>query len=209
MTPHRTIAQLFLLAVLFAIPLQSRADVVVSYGVEEGGIRYIDLQAETANQVVQIFGTGIVADGGADGFELDAQVGDGGSIVGGSDTAPQFTSVDLINGTIWESAGGNQTDVENHPLLRQSIVDTSSLVSTDGVIGFLVFDTTGFGTGEIDFLLTGVGGSLDTKLFQGVNQLTTIAPNGVIRVTAVPEPTAMIVVLSGLLGIALRRRRQA
>ena len=201
------LAAFFLLAAFGCT--SAHADVIISYGVDEGGVLYIDLQAETANQVVLLFGTGIVADGGADGFELDAQVGDGGAIVGGTDTFPVISSVDLITGTIWESHGPNQTDVEVHPLLRQSIVDTSSLTTTDGLLATLTFDTTGFGIGEIDFLLTGVGGSLDTNLTQGINSLTTIAPNAVIRVSAVPEPASLFVVFAGLIAVGSRRRRTA
>jgi hypothetical protein len=199
---------LFLLTAVLSWTNFANADVTISYGVNEGGILYIDLVAETANQSVQIFGSGIVADGGADGFELDVQIGDGGGVIGGTDTAPAISSIDLISGTIWESSGPNQTDVEVNPLLRQSIVDTSSLVSMDGLLGTIEFDTRGFGTGEIAFLLTGVAnGAADTKLTQGVNSLTTIAPNGVIRITAVPEPSSLFVVIAGLIGMGFHRRR--
>lgn len=183
------------------------ADILIDYGVDEGGILYIDLQAETANQVVQLFATGIVADGGADGLELDVQIGDGGAFLGGTDTAPTFTSIDLITGAIWAPNSPNQSDPEIHPLVRQSTVDTASLVTSDGLIGTLVFDTTGFGVGEIDFLLTGVAGNFNTTFFQGVNTLTTVAPNGIIRVSAIPEPGSACVLVIGLVGIGLRRSR--
>ena len=198
---------MFALCSLAVVANQANADVFIDYGVDDGGTLFIDLQAETANQVVQIFATGIVADGGADAMEFDVQIGDGGSDLGGTDTAPVITSIDLITGTVWAPNSPNQQDVVEFPLARQSTVDTTSLVTTDGLIATIEFDTTGFGVGEIDFLLNGVAGSFDTTLFQGVNTLTTIAPNGIIRVTAIPEPASAGVLLIGLIGVGFRRRR--
>ena len=183
------------------------ADVTIGYGVDDGGTRVIELQAETANHVVQFFATGIAADGGVDSLEFDVQIGDGGAFLGGTDTSPFMTSIDLITGTIWTPNSPSQTDPEIHPLIRQSRVSTTSLVNSDGLIGTIVFDTTGFGTGDIQFLLTGVAGSFSTEFFQGSNSLTTIAPNGIIRVSSVPEPALTGLLALGFVGIGLRRRR--
>ncbi len=207
--------RLFLLSFLVLIGLavfanQAMADITINYGTNEGGTLYIDLQAETANQVVHLFATGIVADGGSDFMELDVQVGDGGSVLGGTDTTPVISSIDLITGTIWASASPIQSDPSVNQLIRQSTVETGSLVSADGLIGTIVFNTTGFGTGEIDFRLSGIvveGDTFSTNFLQGTSQLTTIAPNGIIRVTAVPEPSTPMFLVGGLVGLVVRRRR--
>ena len=202
-----TLLPIFVLSVLALLPTQVNADVFIDYGVNEGGTLYIDLHAETANQAVHFFATGIGAENGADGLEFDVQIGDGGAFLGGTDTAPTITSIDLITGTVWASSNPTQSDPEVHPLIRQSTVDTASLVSSDGRIGTIVFDTTGFGFGEIDFRLSGVAGSFDTTFFQGVNSLSTVAPNGIIRISAVPEPASGMLILAGLIGLGFRRRR--
>ena len=193
------------------IATYANADVVISYGVNEGGTNFVDLLADTPNQAIQLFGTGIVADGGADGFELDVQIGDGGATFGGTDAPPFIESIDLITGTIWSSDpdnAPNQTDVVTDPNARQSIVDIGALIMADGLLGTIFIDTRGFGEGEIDFILTGVGGQFDTVLFQGSNQLETTAPNGRLRIeAAIPEPSSAFVVLSCLVGLGFRRNR--
>jgi len=192
---------------IFAFSSVANADVNITYGTVEGGTNYIDLQPEMANQVVLIFGTGIVADGGADGMELDVQIGDGGADLGGVDTSPIITSIDMITGTIWQGSTPTQTDSVSFPLGAQSTVDTTSLANADGLLAAITFDTTGFGVGEIDFQLTGVAGSFDTFLSQGASPLTTNAPNGIIRVTAIPEPASASIVVLGMIGLCARRRR--
>ena len=110
-----TLLPLFMLSVFALAPTQVSADVFIDYGVDEGGVIYIDLEAETANQAVHFFATGIVAESGADGLEFNVQVGDGGSFLGGTDTAPTITSNDIITGTVWESSSPTQSDPEVHP----------------------------------------------------------------------------------------------
>ncbi|MFT5299799.1 MAG: hypothetical protein ACI87E_001756 [Mariniblastus sp.] len=209
MNAHRSLLSFVAFLTLLINASFVSADVTIDYGVEESGIRYIDLLADTPDQVVLLFGIGIASDGGADGFELDVQIGDGGDALGGTDAFPTITDINLINGTIWESFSPNQADVVVNPLARQSTVDTASLVAADGLIGTLVIDTTGMQSGEINFLLSGVAGSFNSNLSQGTNVLTTIAPNGIIRIVAVPEPTSFVAGMFGLIGLALRRRRHS
>lgn len=184
----------------------AHADLVIGYGVDESGTLYIDLMADTAQQAIEFYVTGGDA---TDGFEFDLQIGDGGAEVGGTDTGPVFGAIDLVTNTIWSAASPNQADVVDSPLAKQSTVDTASLVSGSGLIGTVMFDTTGITSGEFAFSLTGVAGSFNTKFFNGANEITTVAPNGRLRIVSVPEPGFLSLLATCGLGLGLRRRRHA
>jgi hypothetical protein len=182
------------------------ADVVVSYGTFEGGVRYINLDPNRANQAIEFFVSGGDA---VDGLELDLQIRDGGSTVGGVDTGPRFGTIDLITGTIFAGANPTQQNVVQGLLAIQSTVDTTSTVLANGRIATVNFDTTGFGPGLYAFSMTvrpQGGGSFPTTFFNGVNVVPTTAPDGFIRV--VPEPSSCLLI-AGLAGLAgMRRRRE-
>ena len=180
------------------------ADAVVSYGVNEGGVFFIDLLANTGNQARSFFVSG---GDNVDGLELNLQIGDGGVFIGGTDSGPRMGAINLITGTIFAPASPNQQDIVNSPLAKKSTVDTASLVVANGLIGQVIFDTTGFGPGLYGFRLTGVAGNNNTKFFNGQNTVNTTAPNGFLRITAIPEPSTMLVVL-GSTAICLLRRRK-
>jgi hypothetical protein len=194
---------------LLMIPSLASADIVISYGTVQGGNVVIDLLPNTPNQAVQFFATGVAAEGGTTGLELDLQIGDGGGAIGGTDAGPVIGTVDLITGTIWAGNGATQTDVVNTPLAKQSTVDTSSLVTADGLVGTVEFDTTGFSTGMFDFRLTGVAGAFDTMFVRTGSAVPTTAPNGFLRISeSVPEPSSLLVILACGLPTMLGRRRR-
>ena len=187
----------------------ANADIAITYGTIEGATRYIDLFPNTPNQDIEFFAVGVAADGGTDGLELDMQVGDGGAANGGTDTGPTLGTVDLIGGTIWAGSGPTQNNTVSNPLLKQSTVDTGSLVNVDGLIATIQFDTTGISSGEIDFRLTGVAGSFDSSFFRGGSRIGTSVGNAVIRIGVIPEPSAVFVLGSlTVLGVLPRRRRK-
>ena len=136
------------------------------------------------------------------GLEFDIQVGDGGADIGGTDTGPVMTAIDLLSGTIFE--GGTQGDVVEFPLARQSTVDVEETVTANGPIASVTFDTTGMFTGTYDLLLSGVAGSFNTTFYdEAGNPISTDVTNGTITI---PEPTSMALLAFG--GLALIRRRR-
>ncbi|HEX2473822.1 MAG TPA: hypothetical protein VHK01_03690 [Lacipirellulaceae bacterium] len=108
------------------------------------------LAPNTPGQQVPILVTGSDAVSGIDFF---VQVGDGGATVGGDDTGPRITQVDLVSGTIF---AGNNTGVfvDPAPLIWGATTTTSSgSVSAEGVLGRLTIDTTGMFLGQFDLIL--------------------------------------------------------
>jgi hypothetical protein len=103
-----------------------------------------------AGQQVPILVSGSDAVSGIDFF---VQVGDGGAAVGGDDTGPRITQVDLVSGTIF---AGNHTGIfhDPAPLIWGATTTTSSgSVSANGVLATLTIDTTGMFEGQFDFVL--------------------------------------------------------
>lgn len=194
----------FLLIGLFVQTSLINADLVVTYGTLEAGVRYIELNPNQPSQAIEFFVSG---GDSVDGLELDMQILDGGTTIGGVATGPRFGTIDLIAGTIFAGANPSQQNVVQGALAVQSTVDTTSTVLGSGRIATVNFDTTGFGPGLYSFSMTvrPPGQSFPTKFFNGVNVVPTTAPDGFIRV--VPEPTCFVFIagLAGLFG--LRRRR--
>jgi hypothetical protein len=108
------------------------------------------LAPNTPGQQVPILVTGTDSVSGIDFF---VQVGDGGATVGGDDTGPRITQVDLVSGTIF---AGNNTGVfvDPAPLIWGATTTTSSgSVSANGVLATLTIDTTGMFVGQFDLVL--------------------------------------------------------
>ena len=172
----------------------------------------IVLVEETANQRVDFLVSNI-AGKDYDTFELFILLGDGGAAAGGADTGPRLTAVELGNpGTVFDGGtrgsglGGSQTD-----LLWADFID-SVTATADGVVGTMVFDTTGFAAGttlDIQFENIVLGGQTFNTNFRNADttEFVTSASNGIIRIVAVPEPSSALLMfaVTGLVG--LRRRR--
>jgi PEP-CTERM motif len=127
------------------------------------------LLPNTANQVItiQVAGGEQVA-----GENFYAQIGDGGTANGGSNSKPSFSIVNILGGTIF--AGNNLGAIGDpngtppgsnaaHPLIWvDGTVTTSGTVSASGVLATLTVDTTGLSSGTFPLVLTGVASSLGT-----------------------------------------------
>jgi hypothetical protein len=120
------------------------------------------------------------------GIDLFVQVGDGGATVGGDDTGPKITNLDLVTGTIFAA---NHTDVftDPAPLIWGATTTTNTgTVAANGVLATLTIDTTGTTTGEFDLLLnppaTGPTAFADAGV---VTNLT----NGLLQIGAAPTLT--------------------
>ena len=201
---------LAVLAVFLFYTQASAQAPLITYG--NGNV--IDLVENAASQRVDFFISN-VASSGFDTFELFLMIGDGGAVIGGSDTGPIITDVELgTAGSIFD--GGNQAPpnaASQTPLLWFDLVDNVE-VTSDGFGGTLVFDSTGFFAGTtIDLRFEGivVNGNTFTSFFTDTsveNEVpVTAASNGIIRIVAIPEPGSMVVVLAvaGIMGV--RRRR--
>src|SRR5688572_27391250 len=87
------------------------------------------------------------------GIDLFVQVGDGGTTVGGDDTGPEITNLDLVTGTIFAA---NHTDVFTDPaplIWGATTTTTTGTVAANGILATLTIDTTGITTGQFDLLL--------------------------------------------------------
>jgi hypothetical protein len=136
------------------------------------------LAPDAPGQQIAIFVSGGEPIGGVDFF---IQVGDGGAAVGGSDTGPTITGVDLITGAIF---GANHTDVfvDSLPLIWAATTTTEfGTVPAEGRLATVTINTTGFFSGRYNLLLN----PLATGPTQLVGAITTLA-NGWLQI-GVPD----------------------
>lgn len=186
-----------LATVIAAIAISSSAQAAsVDAGVHK-------LLPDTPNQEIQIFATGGEQ---VSALEFNIQIGDGGADVGGVDTLPVITNVDLITDTIFDGQpGATQIDVVDYPLAKQSTVDISGSVAADGRIATVTINTAGWRAGNRDLLLDGVAGIFQVEFTgpTGAVVPTTVA-NG--SLTVVPEPATLTMIGLGLAAVRLRRR---
>jgi hypothetical protein len=173
------------------------------------------LLANMPNQTITIPITGTEQVAGEDFF---AQIGDGGTFNNGSNTRPVFSSVDIINGTIFAADNvGAQGDPggtppgsnAGHPLIWvDGTVTAGGTVPASGVLATLRIDTTGLNSGTFPLELTGVANSLggfNTTLRNDNGDPIPLTVNNGSIIVVVPEPGAGV--LLGLVGLAALVRR--
>ena len=119
-------------------------------------------------------------------------------------------AIDMITGTVWAGSGPSQLDTVSSSVLRQSTVDAGAAVTTDGPVATVVFDTSGFSGVNVPFRLSGVAelfGGFDSKFFKSEEGgPTTMAPNGVLRISAVPA-SSCVWVLALAAPLVMRKQR--
>src|SRR5687768_3460768 len=109
-----------------------------------------ELLPNTAGQTIQIHVSG---GDDVDGLNFNAQIGNGGPEVGGTD-GPNLTA-DIINGTIFAGNNTGQQDPGSVPQVAARTTTTGQgTVDAQGVLATLTIDTTGFFTGTFDLLLS-------------------------------------------------------
>jgi hypothetical protein len=141
------------------------------------------LQPNMPGQQVQIQVTGGEA---VSGIDLFVQVGDGGTTVGGDDTGPKITNLDLVTGTIFAA---NHTDVftDPAPLIWGATTTTNTgTVAASGVLATLTIDTTGITTGQFDLILNPSATGATAFADAGI---TTNLTNGSLQIGAAPTLT--------------------
>lgn len=134
------------------------------------------------------------------GLDLFVQIGDGGAFAGGANSTPVFQNVDIITGTIFGSNNSGQSvdsTQASHPLIWDTGTTTNTgTVAASGLLATITVNTTGFLTGSLPLIITGVDpqdGPFDTVLRDsGGAAIALTVTNGSV---SVPEPTGVSLIL--------------
>jgi len=153
------------------------------------------LLPNTANQVISIQVTGGESIAGEDFY---TQIGDGGSFLGGTDTKPAFTNVDVLGGTIFSPSNNGAYGDPNgtppgsnaaHPLVWVDGTTTlSGSLPANGLLATLTLDTTGLNSGTFPLRLSvdGALGPFDTTLWNAVGEAVPLSVTEGTLIVAIP-----------------------
>jgi hypothetical protein len=104
------------------------------------------LAADTPGQSIKLKVTGGTP---VQGLNFNAQIGDGGPVVGGSAAGPVITATDVLTGTIFAANNTGQRDLGSLPQLTMAATTTRvGAVQAEGLLVTLTVDTTGFASGR-------------------------------------------------------------
>jgi hypothetical protein len=182
------------------------------------------LLPNTPNQKIALYVTGGDAIAAAD---LLIQIGDGGPervnfppLTAGTDAPGVPLPIGLPNANLENPTFGPDTGIfASTPnggqfdglggsipqLIGLSILTDTGTVAANGLLATLMIDTTGFTSGTWDLMLKDTLAGNTVFWSESANQVPLTIVNG--SLTIVPEPTAIVLVLTASLGLfALRRR---
>ncbi len=178
------------------------------------------LLPDTAGQTFQIFISSATAET-AVLMILELQVGDGGPEVGGT-LGPAISYADILTDTIFGALpndGDKGWSLDNpglYPQLWQSTVITEDPIDPsqpgpeaelNGLIATVTIDTTGFESGTWDFIASQTVVEEWTEFYtQPMQPVPLTVIDGTI--TIVPEPSTILLLLTGALGLLAYRIRR-
>ena len=188
------------------------ADIVIDVGNHT-------LLPNTAGQQIDILISSDPGDPLTSGLNLNVQIGDGN----GAELEPVFNGTEgsdigawVVTGTIFEGElPFGFAPIASFPSLIQAGIITGSGadVVANGILASLLIDTTGFNVaGSFNLSLANNSSGLpDTEILGPTGEAGAIPAvtinNGSINIAAVPEPAAVSLIVLGLLGVVVRRRR--
>jgi len=180
------------------------------------------------NQRIPIHVVPEAGDPDIEGALFVVQIADGGPELGGTIPGPSIQYVQLVENlsdpnntgafgpTIFDADNEGQFGVGGSPpgSLRPQVYDINTVtslggsVTADGLLGIITLDGSGFGLGEtFDVLLKDtLNGPTVFNIAGSGQEILPVITNG--TVTIVPEPGTAAMLLAGMVGLLLWRRRR-
>lgn len=168
-----------------------------------------------ANQVINILASPSAAGEIAPGLNLNFAVGDGGSVVNGTDNnAPRISSINLKPaGGLFANIPDIQTNVfSSQKLFQVTIAPTNvasrPVITANVLLAQVILDTTGLASGTFLLDLDGLPGPPPLPPSDFAGAATTIS-NGSVVISAVPEPGSLLCLclVGGIGALNLFQRR--